>query len=154
MKPLTVGAVGVSTVVESLRVPMAFAEFLPQALQAREVLEAARPWLEPRFADLATGPWLLVLGRTAGDRPGVVLEPVRQVDPEIGPDPLNGDPVASAEKMRGDIGRINRDADLFKLADQGAGGDNLAIHQNAVAIENHETDIAQRQPPLYACFSW
>ena len=31
------------------------AEFLPQALQAREVLEAARPWLEPRFADLATG---------------------------------------------------------------------------------------------------
>jgi len=58
MKPLSIGAVGVSTVVESLRVPMSFAEFLPQVLEHREVLEAARSWLEPRFArigaDLAT----------------------------------------------------------------------------------------------------
>lgn len=54
MKNLTIGDVGISTVVESLRVPMAFAEFLPQLLEAREVLEAARPWLEPRFADLGS----------------------------------------------------------------------------------------------------
>lgn len=38
MKNLTIGDVGISTVVESLRVPMAFAEFLPQLLEAREVL--------------------------------------------------------------------------------------------------------------------
>ena len=56
MKNLTIGDVGISTVVESLRVPMAFAEFLPQLLEAREVLEAARPWLEPRFASFGTDP--------------------------------------------------------------------------------------------------
>jgi glyoxylase-like metal-dependent hydrolase (beta-lactamase superfamily II) len=56
MKPLSIGAVGVSTVVESLRVPMSFAEFLPEAAAAPEVLEAARPWLEPRFADLGVDP--------------------------------------------------------------------------------------------------
>ena len=56
MKNLTSGDVGISTVVESLRVPMAFAEFLPQLLEAREVLEAARPWLEPRFASFGTDP--------------------------------------------------------------------------------------------------
>ena len=55
MKTLTIGDVGIATVVESLRVPMSFAEFLPDAATAREVLEAARPWLEPRFADLAQG---------------------------------------------------------------------------------------------------
>jgi len=55
MKPLSIGGVEVATVVESLRVPMSFAEFLPDAAAAREVLEAARPWLEPRFADLDAG---------------------------------------------------------------------------------------------------
>jgi glyoxylase-like metal-dependent hydrolase (beta-lactamase superfamily II) len=55
MKTLSVGDVSIATVVESQRVPMAFAEFLPEAAAAREVLEAARTWLEPRFADLAAG---------------------------------------------------------------------------------------------------
>jgi glyoxylase-like metal-dependent hydrolase (beta-lactamase superfamily II) len=55
MKPLTIGDVGIATIVESLRVPMTLAEFLPEAAAARDVLEAARPWLEPRFADLAGG---------------------------------------------------------------------------------------------------
>lgn len=55
MKPLSIRAVGVSTVVESLRVPMSVAEFLPEAAAAREVLEAARAWLEPRFADFGAG---------------------------------------------------------------------------------------------------
>ncbi len=55
MKPLSIGGVGISTVVESQRVPMSFAEFLPDAAAAREVLEAARHWLEPRFADLSQG---------------------------------------------------------------------------------------------------
>jgi glyoxylase-like metal-dependent hydrolase (beta-lactamase superfamily II) len=55
MKSLSIGAVGISTVVESLRVPMSFAEFLPEAAAAHGVLEAARTWLEPRFADLSTG---------------------------------------------------------------------------------------------------
>lgn len=54
MTPLSIGAVGVSTVVESLRVPMSVAEFLPEAAAAREA-EAARAWLEPRFADLGAG---------------------------------------------------------------------------------------------------
>jgi glyoxylase-like metal-dependent hydrolase (beta-lactamase superfamily II) len=55
MKTLSVGDVSIATVVESQRVPMAFAEFLPEAAAAREVLEAARAWLEPRFADLDAG---------------------------------------------------------------------------------------------------
>ncbi len=55
MKNLSIGGVGISTVVESLRVPMSFAEFLPQLAAAPEVLEATRSWLEPRFADLAQG---------------------------------------------------------------------------------------------------
>jgi len=55
MKNLSIGDVSIATVVESQRVPMSFSEFLPDAAAAREVLEAARPWLEPRFADLAAG---------------------------------------------------------------------------------------------------
>jgi hypothetical protein len=55
MKNLSIGDVSIATVVESQRVSMSFAEFLPEAAAAREVLEAARPWLEPRFADVAAG---------------------------------------------------------------------------------------------------
>lgn len=55
MKSLTLGEIAVATVVESQRVPMSFAEFLPGAAAAPEVLGAAQPWLEPHFADLAAG---------------------------------------------------------------------------------------------------
>jgi hypothetical protein len=53
MKPSPIGAVGVSTVFESLRVPMSLVEFLPEAATAaHEALEAAHPWFERRLAHL------------------------------------------------------------------------------------------------------
>lgn len=55
LKPLRIGAVDIATVVEVQRVPMTFAQFMPDAAAAPDVLENARAWLEPRFADLAAG---------------------------------------------------------------------------------------------------
>ncbi len=53
MKALQLGKIAIDVVVETPRVPMTFAEFLPDS--TREALAAERNWLEPAFADLDQG---------------------------------------------------------------------------------------------------
>jgi glyoxylase-like metal-dependent hydrolase (beta-lactamase superfamily II) len=53
VKTLHLGEISVATVLESARVPMPISLVLPAATS--EALAAARGWLEPRFADLASG---------------------------------------------------------------------------------------------------